>query len=131
MNTTQAFSDSINCGSLLSGLVSVQLTNGKSCDFLADTNSVAAGNSLSQTVQCKKSKKATAESLVAVNNVRKKCDENSASGERKSDAEEVQDSASTEFQSDIRNVPQSSESYNKRKEGERYISYCIGKNCNA
>jgi hypothetical protein len=106
-------------------MVSVQLSSNKNCVFLADTSNVPAGDSPSQIVQCRKSKEATAKTLVAVNNLRKKCSESSLSEERDSDAEEVQDS--TEFQSGIRNVAPNSESDNHGKEGERYISCCMGK----
>jgi hypothetical protein len=131
MNTAQAFSDSVNCDSLPSEMVSVQLSSDKNCVFLADTSNVPAGDSPSQIIQCRKSKEATAKTLVAVNNLRKKCSESSVSEERESDAKEVQDSTSTEFQSAVRNVAPNSESGNHGREGERYISCCIGKNRNS
>jgi hypothetical protein len=125
MNTLQALSDSISCDTLPSGLVSVQLSGEKNCDFLGDTSDVSSSDSPCQTVQCRKGKKATAKPLVAINSFRKKCGESSLSEEREGDADGIQDSTSTKFLSSVINVARNSEFDNHGKEGERYISCCM------
>jgi hypothetical protein len=74
-----------------------------------------------------KSKKVTAKILVAVNNLREKYIESSVSEERESGGEEIQVSASTKFQSFVRDVALNSESGHHRKEGERNITCYIGR----
>jgi hypothetical protein len=125
MNTLQALSDSISCDILPSGLVSVQLSGEKNCDFLGDMSDVSSSDSPCQTVQCRKSKKATAKPLVAINSLRKKCGKSSLSEEREGDADGIQDSTTTKFQNSIINVARNSELDDHGKEGERYISCCM------
>jgi hypothetical protein len=125
INTLQAFSDSISCGALPSGLVSVQLSRDKNCDFLGNTSDVSSSDSPCHTVQCRKSKKASAKPLVAVNSLRKKCGESSLSEEKESDADGIQVSTSTKFQNSIINVARNSELDDHRKEGGRYFVCCM------
>jgi hypothetical protein len=122
MNTLRMSSDSVSCDALPSGLVSVQLSGDKSCDFLGDTSDVSSSDSPGQILWCRKSMKDTTKTLVAVNNLRKKCGESSISEEKESEAEEVQDNTSSKFQSSVIDVAQNSELDDQGRDSGRYIS---------
>ncbi|XP_021931003.1 zinc finger protein 154-like isoform X2 [Zootermopsis nevadensis] len=116
VNTAQEISKIAHCDSLSSGLVSVQMPSDKNCDFLADTSNISASDSLSRTVQCRKTKKTTAKTVVADNNLIKKCEHSVSEGE--GDAEEVEVTTPTKFQNSVRNVALNSGSGDTGKEGE-------------
>jgi hypothetical protein len=119
--TVQAFSGSINCESVPSELVSVQLFSDTNCDLLGDTSIVSASDSPSQTIQYRTKNRKNS------SNLRKTCDVGSVSKDREGDAEEEADSASTKFESDIRNVTLSNKPGNHGNESQRYVSCSVQK----
>jgi hypothetical protein len=115
--TVQAFSGSINCESVPSELVSAQLSSDTNCDLSGDGSIVSASDSSSQTMKYRtKNRKDSS-------NLGKKYDVSSVSKYMEGDAKEELDSASTKFQSGVRNVTLSNESDNHGKESQRYISF--------
>jgi hypothetical protein len=124
VDTVQAFSYSINCESLPSELVSIQLPSNTRCDVSADTSStVSASDTPSQSTEYGKNKKPATKTLEPVNNLRKKCNENCLLDERERDTEDVQGIASTKFQNGRRNVAQNNELESYGEESQRYLLY--------
>jgi hypothetical protein len=128
VDTAQAFSYSINCESLPSELVSIQLPIDTGCDVSADTSNIVSASDTSQCTEYGKNRKPATKTLEPINNLRKKCNENCMLDEREGDTEDVQGITSTKFQNGRRNVALNNEMESHGEESQRYLLY--GRYCN-
>jgi hypothetical protein len=103
-------SDRVKCESPTNKLLYRLLTSDKRCNFSTHTRTVSTPyDTPGQTLQQRNNEKVADKTLIPIDNFRSKCNESSVANEGESDLEEIQDSASAQFQGDIKNTAASSE----------------------